>query len=139
MFGLVVEKLLGGKTSSPHRRHHDRRTSKTRPVLEPLEGRQLLSALAAEFPGHGVWRFEDSTGWRQLTPANATQVAVGSDGNVAAEFPGQGVWRFEDSTGWRQLTPADAKILDMKSNGNVAADFLGQVSALSKTRPGGGN
>ena len=24
-------------------------------------------ALAAEFPGQGVWRFEDSTGWRQIS------------------------------------------------------------------------
>ncbi len=35
-----------------------------------------LAPVAVEIPGQGVWRYEDATGWRQLTPANASQVGV---------------------------------------------------------------
>ena len=60
------------------------------------------------YPGQGVWRYEDATGWEQLTAANASQAVVDANGDVAVEIPGAGVWRFEDGGGWKQLTPSDA-------------------------------
>jgi hypothetical protein len=101
------------------------RSARARLSLEALEDRTVPSTLAAEFQGYGVWRYEESTGWRQLTAANATLVAAGSHGEVAAEFQGYGVWRYEDNTGWQHLTNSDASILDMRTNGNVAAEFQG--------------
>ena len=52
-----------------------------------------MAPVAVEIPGSGVWRYEDATGWQQLTPANASQVGVDSAGDVVAEIPGFGVWR----------------------------------------------
>jgi hypothetical protein len=93
--------------------------------VEQLEDRSVPSTLAAEIPGSGVWRWMDSTGWKQLTPtdvslvacdsrgdvvANASQVAIDANGDVAALIHNFGVWRFEDSTGWQMLNQDDAGI-----------------------------
>jgi hypothetical protein len=71
-----------------------------------------------------VWRFEDATGWQQLTPNDCSQVSIDAQGDVAAELPGYGVWRFEDATAWQQLSPADATFVSI-ANGEVLADFQG--------------
>ncbi len=76
-------------------------------------------------PGQGVYRYEDATGWMQLTPANASQAVIDDNGDVAAEIPGAGVWRFEDASGWTQLTPADASQVSIAGNGIVAAEISG--------------
>ena len=72
------------------------------------------------FPGQGVWRYEDVTGWEQLTTADASQAVVDANGDVAVEIPGAGVWRFEDAGGWQQLTPADASQVAIAGDGIVA-------------------
>ena len=43
--------------------------------------------VAAEIPGFGVWRYEDATGWMQLTPADASLAAIDASGDVAVDFP----------------------------------------------------
>src|SRR5437868_6004675 len=83
-----------------------------RPRLEALEGRDVPSFLAAEFPGYGVWRIQDGAGWQQLTAANASQVAADSAGDVVGEFPGQGVWLYS-SGAWKQITANNAASLAM--------------------------
>jgi hypothetical protein len=111
----------------------------TRPSLEALEGRDVPSFLAAEFPGQGVWRYDSTAGtWQQLTAANASQVAADAVGDVVAAFPGQGVWLCSPDNAWQQLTAANAASLDVAFcrfgdvNGiasgviGVVADFPGQ-------------
>jgi hypothetical protein len=78
-----------------------------RPRLEELEGRDVPTYLAAEFPGYGVWRCQDGGAWQQLTNADATQVAADSRGDVVGEFPGHGVWLYGSGV-WRQINYADA-------------------------------
>jgi hypothetical protein len=31
--------------------------------------------VACDFPGAGVWRYQDTIGWQQLTPYDATLIA----------------------------------------------------------------
>jgi hypothetical protein len=81
--------------------------------------------VAAEFPNQGVWRYEDATGWQQLTGSNVTQVAI-ANGNVAVENPGYGVWRYEDAKGWQNLTTWDASHIGIDAYGDVAAAFPNQ-------------
>ena len=50
--------------------------------------------VAGEFNGGGVWRYEDGTGWQQLTTADAGQVAVDAQGDVAAGAFGNGLWLY---------------------------------------------
>ncbi len=86
-------------------------------------------SVAAEFQGQGLWLFTDAGGWRQLTPSDATSVAIGSVLNgptrVVAEFPGYGVWRFQDNAGWQQLTAANAVSVGVNAGGDVVGDFGG--------------
>jgi len=95
------------------------------PSPERLEDRQMLSTMAGEFPGLGVWRYMNSTGWQQLTAANATVLDICDRGSVTGEFPGYGVWRYMDSTGWQQLATADATSIDIDCNGDIAGEFPG--------------
>ncbi len=81
--------------------------------------------VVAEIPGTGVWRHSTQNGWQQLTPANASQVAVDSRGDVVAEIPGTGVWRYENATGWQRLTTADASQVGIAGNGIVAIEIPG--------------
>ncbi len=109
------------KWISPHGRDASQ-NRRVRPQLEKLEDRTVPSAVVVEVPNSGVWRYESATGWQQLTPADASEVAVDSQGNVAAEIPGYGVWRYENAVGWQQLTPADAALIAINA-GNVAVDI----------------
>ena len=68
--------------------------------------------VAIEIPGFGVWRWEDATGWAQLTTADASLAAIDAFGDVAVEIPGVGVRRWDGTAGWTQLTTADASALD---------------------------
>jgi hypothetical protein len=81
----------------------------------------VLPFYAATFPGHGVWRYQDSTGWQQLLTIDAAQVAVDSQGNVIAEFTGNGLWRFSDATSWQQILPFDANLIAVDGAGTVFA------------------
>jgi hypothetical protein len=86
------------------------------------------SFAVAEIAGAGVWRYSTSGGWKQLTPANASQVGVDGRGDVVAEIPGAGVWRYEDrlpGSHWQQLTPADASQVGIAGKGNVVAEIPG--------------
>jgi hypothetical protein len=76
------------------------------------------------FAGNGLWRHSDITGWQQLTPADASNIAVDDHGNVAAVFF-NGLWRYEDVGGWQRLTPAVPSQVDIAGNGIVAAAFPG--------------
>jgi hypothetical protein len=80
----------------------------------------------AEFPGYGVWEYAPKAGWAQLTPANASSLAIDVVGNVVAEFPGYGVW-YDDALGhsWAQITPADASQVVFADVGFVMAEFPG--------------
>jgi VCBS repeat-containing protein/parallel beta-helix repeat protein len=80
---------------------------------------------AVDFPGHGVWRFTDATGFQQLLPFDATQVAVDNNGNVFGTFTGNGVWRFTDATSWVKLLPTDANFLTVDGAGKIVAQFNG--------------
>jgi hypothetical protein len=100
--------------------------------------------VAAAFSGAGVWRFQDSTGWQQLTAANASDVAmraiVDGPSSLAAAFPGHGVWRFRDGTGWQQLTASDAATVGINGNGDVVGEFAGSgVWSYSDAGAGGYN
>jgi hypothetical protein len=111
-----------------------------RPALEALEGRDVPSYLAAEFPGQGVWRYESAAGaWTQLTTNNASQVAADTNGDVVAAFPGQGVWLCTRDTAWRQLTAANAASLDVAySPYGEGSDWATGVIAVVAEFPGQG-
>jgi hypothetical protein len=68
--------------------------------------------VAAAFQGAGVWRYRDSTGWKQLSTGAASQVGIDAAGQVAAAFLGAGPWRYRDGLGWLQLSTTDASLLD---------------------------
>jgi hypothetical protein len=91
-----------------------------RPTINPVGP----SFVVADFPGSGVWRHSDSTGWKQLSPADAGLVVVDDNGNVAAGFA-NGLWRYEDAGGWQRLTPAAASLIDIAGSGIVVAEFPG--------------
>jgi len=82
---------------------------RARPLLEKLEGRDVPSIMAAEFHGHGVWLYfpQELNGWRQVTAANASQVATDSAGDVVGEFPGQGLWLYSGGA-WQEITANNA-------------------------------
>jgi hypothetical protein len=94
----------------------------------------------ADFQGNGVWRYEDSTGWQQLSPFDATslsidangdlplrgqrgwqqlspfsatQVSSSGSGDVLAEFPGAGLWLYDHVSGWHNLSPTDAAFISL--------------------------
>jgi hypothetical protein len=81
--------------------------------------------VVAEFQGSGVWEWDGN--WHQLTTANASSVAVGSDGSVVGEFPGAGTWRHDALIGgsWQQLTTSDANKVTANGAGYVTAAFNG--------------
>jgi hypothetical protein len=83
----------------------------------------------AVFPGWGVWWYTDGNGWRQLTPSDASSVAIGAtlygNSKIVAEFPGDGVWRIEDTGGWVQLTAANAATVGINQYGDVVGQFAG--------------
>jgi hypothetical protein len=73
---------------------------------------------------NGLWRHSDLAGWKQLTAASASLIAVDDHGNVAAVFS-NGLWLYEDAGGWQRLTPAIPSLLDIGGNGIVAGEFPG--------------
>jgi photosystem II stability/assembly factor-like uncharacterized protein len=77
------------------------------------------------FPGHGVWRYQDGPGFQQLISVDATQVAVDKTGEVFAVFAGHGVWRFTDATGFVQLLTVDADFITVDGAGKIVAQFNG--------------
>jgi hypothetical protein len=114
------------------------------PRLEELEGRDVPSYLAAEFPGYGVWRIQDGGDWEQLTAANASQVAANGFGDVVGEFPGQGVWLYSRSYwgfGWQQLTANNAAGLAIGNSTVILMHEMPEpyfVSAVVAEFPGQG-
>ena len=55
-------------------------------AVEELEDRLVPSTVVAEFPGNGVWRYEDTSGWKQLTTAQASNISFNANGNVVGAF-----------------------------------------------------
>jgi hypothetical protein len=80
--------------------------------------------IAADFGGNGVWRYEASTGWQQLTATEASLLGIDLGGDVAAEFPGYGIY-MDNGGGFAQLTATSATQLSVDPNGVVAAEFPG--------------
>jgi hypothetical protein len=86
----------------------------------------VVRALVSQSGNQGVLQFDHSTGtWVQLTPANASLLAVDANGDVAGEFPGYGVWEYQPGSGWKLLNGVDATILLMDGSGDIAAEFPG--------------
>ena len=85
--------------------------------------RAVPAPVAVEIPGGGVWRYEDATGWKQLTTANASLVSVDPSGDVAIEIPGAGVRRYEDASAWKQVTTANTSQVSIAGNGFVAVEI----------------
>jgi hypothetical protein len=67
--------------------------------------------VVGEYSGVGVWRYEDTQGWIQLTPVDAGGVAGGAIGDVIASFNGYGLWLYDDARGWLQITPANPALI----------------------------
>jgi hypothetical protein len=67
--------------------------------------------IVGEYTGEGVWRYENTQGWIQLTPADAGAVAGGAVGDVIASFRGYGLWLYDDARGWVQLTGANPALI----------------------------
>jgi hypothetical protein len=77
-----------------------------------------------EFSGAGVWRYKDTTGWQQLSGADASLLKVDSAGDVVAVFS-NGTWLYENSGGWKQLSGAIPYSVDVATgNGNWASGPL---------------
>jgi hypothetical protein len=81
-----------------------------------------LAYSVADFQRHGVWRYTVISGWQQLTPADASQVAVDDHGSAAAIFL-NGLWLYDDANSWQRLTPAAATQIDIAGNEIVVAEF----------------
>jgi hypothetical protein len=94
-------------------------------------------ALVAQFGSTGVWQFDRSTGtWAQLTPANASLLAMDTNGDVAAEFPGYGLWEYQPGSGWKLLHGVDVSLLTMNASGTIAVEFPGY--GVGQYTPGAG-
>jgi hypothetical protein len=82
--------------------------------------------VVGQFGTTGVWRFNQTTGgFTQLTPVNASRLAVDPLGDVVGTFKGAGVWLFQPSVGWKQIGTADASLLAMDALGDVVGSFPG--------------
>jgi hypothetical protein len=120
-----------------HRSFKHRIAPAARPRLEELEGRDVPSYLAAEFPGYGVWRVHDGT-WQQLTPSDATHVAADSTGDVVGEFPGHGIWLYRNSA-WQQINTADCASLALGYSSELTHYDGTHISVYVAAQfPGGG-
>jgi hypothetical protein len=86
-----------------------------------------LPVVVGQFGNTGVWQFDQRAGfWSQLTAANATTLAVDSQGDVAGTFKGAGVWRYKRYTSsWTQIGTSDASALVMDPLGDIAGAFPG--------------
>jgi hypothetical protein len=94
-------------------------------------------ALVGEFGTTGVWQFDRSTNaWAQLTPANASLLAMDTNGDVAAEFPGYGLWEYQPGSGWKLLHGVDVSLLTMNASGTIAVEFPGY--GVGQYSPGAG-
>jgi hypothetical protein len=82
--------------------------------------------VAGEFPGHGVWQYRPSVGWKQINGVDATALAMNPDGLIAAEFPGFGVGEYLLAYhAWFPLTGANASLLAMDALGDLVGEFPG--------------
>jgi hypothetical protein len=68
----------------------------------------------------GVWLY--TGGWRQLTPLNASSLAIAGHDNIVGAF-GSGVYRWEDATGWQLLSTATATSVSIDAQGDVVGEF----------------
>ncbi len=116
--------LRSCKSARANRRAVKSRPVRTRPHLQELEHRCLLSTAAGVFGGV-LWGWTDTAGWKQLTSFTPSQIAVGNNGSVTGEFSGSGVWRYQTTTGWQQLTGANTSQLAMGADGSVGGEFPG--------------
>lgn len=82
-------------------------------------------SVVASFQGAGTWLWTSNSGWRELTPAPASALAI--DGNeIAGDWSGSGVYLYNLGTGsWSHLTTTDASQLAVNSQGDVVGAFPG--------------
>jgi hypothetical protein len=84
----------------------------------------VTASMVADFQGQGVWVYINKT-WQQLSPAEASSVALDDHGDVAAAF-GNGVWIFyAGAADWQYLTPALPSQIDIAGSGIFVGEFPG--------------
>src|SRR5881227_3080994 len=103
----------------------DRKLPPYRPWIERLEDRRLPSYMAADLGAAGLWRYSDADGgWKQVSGANPSDVAISVSGDLVANFAGGGggVWFYLDDV-WRLLTQSNPSHVAVDAVGDVVMDF----------------
>ncbi|OGD22842.1 MAG: hypothetical protein A2W03_03675 [Candidatus Aminicenantes bacterium RBG_16_63_16] len=88
--------------------------------------------LAADFGSFGLWTYKESSGWTNLSGADA-EFVIPADANadtadeIVADFGALGLWLW-DTSQWTQLTDADSEYVisaDVTGDGSdeIAVDF----------------
>ena len=95
-----------------------------------------------DFPGDGVWLWQNNSQWLQLHTFNAARIAMGNlDGAgkaaILADFPGYGIWVWRYGLGWSQLHSLSPNLraagdLDGTGQEEVLIDFPEWESGLDE-------
>jgi hypothetical protein len=85
----------------------------------------------------GLWRYEDRTGWQQLSPYSPISIDI-RNGKVAAYFLGAGLWEYQDGTGWQQLIGPSATDVFVAVKIDDAGGVLTNSSGSMWYHPDGG-
>jgi hypothetical protein len=93
----------------------------------------------ADFAGLGVWRYEDRTGWQQLSPVDAASMDLRGDGKVVAYFVQWGMWEYQDGTGWQQLVSPSATLQAVEVRIDDAGGVLANSNGAMWYHPNGGS
>jgi len=81
--------------------------------------------LVGQFGSSGVWRYDRTGTWNQLTASNANALATSQSGRVVAAFGSSGVWYYNPVSGWSQINGNPANAVAIDGQGNVVASFPG--------------
>src|SRR6202041_3707372 len=85
----------------------------------------------------GVQLYRGSTGWVQITPFQATGVALDAYGNVIASFVGYGIQQYALATNsWKIITPFTPTTFAVNAYDQIVAVFTGY--GVQKFTPSGG-
>jgi len=86
--------------------------------------------LVGQFGSSGVWRYDRTGTWNQLTASNANALATSQSGRVVAAFGSSGVWYYNPVSGWSQINGNQANAVAIDGLGNVVASFPGFGTAI---------
>jgi len=115
------------------RRSEARRARNSRPTLETMEGRQLLSTMAASYDGISgtsggtLWHYQQDGGWVSPGGFGIAQLAnskdqFGSD-EVFARLTDNSIWRYNFATTQWKNTGGSSADMSVASNGiNAVSD-----------------